>query len=107
MLINESGQDLTLDCNTDPEIQMNGSGSTLAVTGPCTKIQINGANNTFTITEVEKLQINGATNTVMVDAVDKIMVSGTANTVTYKKPLKAKKTKVARTGIKNSIKKIK
>jgi hypothetical protein len=106
--INDSGVDLALDCNKDPEISMNGSSGTLTITGPCTKISVNGATNTVTIESALKVSVNGASNTVTIDAVDKVSSNGASNTITYKRAVTPKKkVKVSNNGIKNSIKRLK
>ena len=56
--INDSAVDLTLDCNKDPVIQMNGASSTLVITGPCTMVALNGATNTVTIESSLKIAIS-------------------------------------------------
>lgn len=95
------------DCGSDPEVEISGSTNTITLTGTCTKVAVSGAGNTLTIAATTRLAISGANNTAAVEQVDRIAVSGVGNTVTYKRPLTAKKTKTARTGPRNSIKKIK
>lgn len=105
--INDSSQTLTIDCAKDAEISINGSANTLTLVGPCKKVAVNGSACTLTIKSVVKLAVNGSGNSLDVNAVDKIAVTGTDNKVTYKRPVKAKRTKVANVGRDNSIKRVK
>lgn len=103
----DSGGTVTHDCGDDPVVQINGSASALTLTGACTAVQINGSDINGTIESVTKLQVTGADNTIAVIAADKILVTGASNKVTYKKAVKAKRTKVGNTGIGNKVKKVK
>lgn len=105
--INDSSRKLTIDCAKDPEISINGSANEITLVGACTKVAVNGSTCTLTIESVVKLAVNGSGNHVAVDAADKIAVPGTNNKVTYKRPVKAKRTKVASVGLGNSIKRLK
>src|SRR5688572_12527561 len=99
----DSGQTLTIDCATDPEISVSGASNTLAVTGACTKISISGASNVVAIASAVKLSISGSMNEVEVVAADKISVSGTSNRVRYERGVSRKSPKVSSTGLKNNV----
>jgi len=106
-VIDSAAGDATHDCGEDPVVVVNASAATFTLTGECTKVAVNGSSVTGTIESTIKLGVTGAENTVEVDAVDRIGVTGAHNKVTYKRAVKAKKTKVARTGLGNSVKKVK
>ena len=79
----------------------------LTLTGACEKVSINGSATTVSIESALKVSVNGAGNAVSVDAADKISVNGTKNSVTYKGAVTKKKPKVSKTGIGNSVKRVK
>jgi len=106
-VIDSAAGDATHDCADDPVVVVNASAANFTLTGECTKVAVNGSSVTGTIESVVKLGVTGAENTVDVDAVDRIGITGAHNKVTYKRPLKAKRTKVAKTGLGNSVKKVK
>jgi microcystin-dependent protein len=95
------------DCATEPEVVINGSTARYTFTGACTSIAVNGAENKLAIESVKALAVTGASNQVAVVAADTISVTGSSNKVTYKKPVSAKKVKVASTGVANKVAKIK
>ena len=108
VLITDSSRTMTIDCNQDPEIAANGSSLELTITGPCTKIAINGSSITASIESILRLAVNGSSNEIAVDAADKIAVVGSANTITYKRAVTPKKrTKVGNLGSNNKIKRVK
>lgn len=85
-LINSSGQSLELDCGDGGKVLVNGSKNEIAITGGCTKVQINGAMNDIEIDGTDKIQINGA-----------------GNTVTWTKGYKKAKPKIQKTGRNNRV----
>jgi hypothetical protein len=103
----ESASAKTVDCTADPEVSIDGSANTITLGGACTKISVNGSQNVVVAASVVKISINGAQNQVDLGAVDKISVNGTSNKVTYKSSVGKKKTKTSKTGIGNSVKKVK
>jgi hypothetical protein len=106
--INDAAGTGSHDCGTDPVVSLNTSTTTLALTGACDKVSINGSQTTVTIESVKAVSINGSGNTLTVDAADKISVNGTANTVTYKHSVTPKKkTKIKKTGLKNTVTRVK
>lgn len=106
-VIDGSAGDVTHDCGDDPVVVVNASATTFTLTGACTEVAVNGSSVTGTIESTTKLGVTGAQNTVAVEAVDKIGITGAHNKVTYKRAVKAKRTKVAKTGLGNSVKKVK
>ena len=95
------------DCDKDGEASINVSSATAVITGACTKVSINGAQNKVTIASVKKLKVNGAQNTVDVTAADEISATGVGNTITYKKSITGKKTTVKSPGLDNKITEVK
>ena len=99
---------ITHDCGKDVNAAFDNASSTITIIGECDNIAINGASNKITIVSAKKVAINGASNEIAIEAAGKIAVIGSANIVTYVKGLgKAKAPKVAKTGVGNSVKKVK
>lgn len=96
----------THDCAKDPEVVINAAGGTYTLTGPCTKLAINGADNKIKAESAVKILLNGSKNTLDVDAVDKLLVSGSDNAITYKRGVTGKP-KVAATGANNKLSQVK
>jgi hypothetical protein len=91
------------DCAKQPTAAINTGGGSYRFVGPCTRILVNGGENTLVIESVKELAINGAENQVTVDAADKITVTGSDNKVAYKKGVSRAKPKVTSVGQNNSI----
>jgi hypothetical protein len=106
-VINDANTTTSVECTAESsKVVLNGSNSTITITGPCTEVAVNASHSKLTIASVDKLAVNGADNTVDVDAAGKIAVTGADNKVTYKKATgTAKAPKVANLGANNSIKK--
>jgi hypothetical protein len=92
----------THDCAKEPEVVINTSGGTFTLSGACTKLVINGADNKLKADSVVKVTVNGSKNAVEVDAVDKIGVTGNENTVTYQRGVSGKP-KAAAVGANNKL----
>jgi len=90
------------DCAKEPEVTINASGGTYTLTGPCTKLAINGADNKVKVDSVVKATVTGSKNTVEIDAVDRIAVTGNDNSVTYKRGVSGKP-KAAAVGANNKL----
>ena len=104
----DSSATVTHDCGKDVNAAFDNASSTITIIGECDNIAINGASNKITIVSAKKVAITGASNEVAIEAAGKIAVTGSANIVTYVKGLgKAKAPKVAKTGVGNSVKKVK
>jgi hypothetical protein len=101
-----SEKTVTHDCAKEPRVSINVGGGTYTLTGPCTKVAINGAGNKIKADSVEKLAITGSKNVIDVDAVDKLAVTGNDNTVTYKRGVSGKP-KVASIGTNNKLTQVK
>ena len=65
-------------------------GTPYTLTGPCTKLAINGGDNKVKADSVVKATVTGSKNTVEIDAVDRIAVTGNDNSVTYKRGVSGK-----------------
>jgi hypothetical protein len=76
----------TLAAGAQGQVQVNGSGHDLTVTGEC-----------------ESVEVNGAGNTVRVEAAGVLKVSGMSNSVTWKRGIGTAKPKVSRSGLNNSV----
>jgi Protein of unknown function (DUF3060) len=63
------------DCATTPEATVNGNKVTLMVTGACTKITVNGNENSVTAEKATEIVVNGNKNKVTV----KELLGGTVN----------------------------
>lgn len=95
------------DCAKSPTAVINSGEGTYKFVGVCTKIVVNGGDNTAVIESVKELVVNGSTNTVEVGSADKISVLGSDNKVTYKKGLSGAKPKVASIGENNKVSQVK
>lgn len=91
------------DCASAPTAVINDSDGTYKFVGPCTKIVVNGSDNTVAIESVEKISVAGSTNTVTIGSADKISVLGSENKVSYRKGISAAKPKVSSLGSGNKV----
>jgi hypothetical protein len=91
------------DCARSPTAVIDNGDGNYRFVGPCTRIAINGGDNTVAIESVIELAISGAGNTVNVGGTDRIKVYGNDNKVTYKKGLTGAKPKVSTFGNDNTI----
>lgn len=95
------------DCARNPTAEIeNGEGSYKFV-GPCTKIVVDGGENTLVIESVKEILINGGSNTVHIGSADKISVMGSDNKVTYKKGISGAKPKIGSLGENNTVTQVK
>jgi hypothetical protein len=97
---------VTHDCTKEPEVAIAGGGGGYTLTGPCTKLTVNGNGNTIKAESVAKVTVAGSKNTVEVDAVDRLSASGNDNTITYKRGVTGKP-KVAAIGSNNKLNQVK
>jgi hypothetical protein len=91
------------DCAKEPTAVINSGDGSYRFIGPCTKIVVNGGENTVVVESVKEIAINGSENTVTIGGADKITVLGSDNKVTYKKGLSRAKPKTASIGENNSV----
>lgn len=71
---------------------------------PKTEVEINGSDNTVTLTgDCKSITVSGANNKVKAEGVATIDVSGSGNEVTWKRAVGGKKPKVSRTGVNNKV----
>lgn len=96
----------THDCAKEPEVTINAGGGTYTLTGPCTKVVVNGGDNKLTADSVVKLSVTGSKNTVEVEAVDRVAVNGHENTISYKRGVTGKP-KLAAIGGRNHLNQVK
>ncbi|HWO26140.1 MAG TPA: DUF3060 domain-containing protein [Kofleriaceae bacterium] len=96
----------THDCAKEPEVTINAGGGTYTLTGPCTKVVVNGGDNKIKAESALKLSVNGSKNSVEIDAVDRLAVNGSDNTVTYKRGVTGKP-KAAAIGGRNNLNQVK
>jgi hypothetical protein len=98
----DNDQTVTVDCAKDKTVNVVGNNATVTLTGTCDSIQVAG-NKATVAGSVVTASITGNENTLALDAVDTVSVTGNKNTVTYKKAIKAKKTKVSTLGNHNKV----
>lgn len=101
-----SEKGVTHDCAAEPEVAINDGGGTYTLTGPCTRLVVNGGTNTIKAESVVKILLTGAKNTIEVEAVDRIAVNGNDNSVTYKRGINGKP-KVSALGGNNKLNQVK
>lgn len=95
------------DCAKSPTATIDEGDGKYKFVGPCTRIVVDGGENTVVVESVKELVINGSTNTVTVGSADKIIVSGGANKVSYRKGISGAKPKVVTSGEGNTVTQIK
>jgi hypothetical protein len=91
------------DCAKNPTAVIDTGDGKYRFVGPCTRIVIDGGENTVEIESAKAVEINGSENTVTIGAADKITVLGGDNKVSYKKGLSGAKPKISSTGVNNTI----
>jgi hypothetical protein len=91
------------DCARRPTAVVNNGDGSYKFFGPCTRIVVNGGDNTLVIDTVKELVVNGSTNTITVGSTDRIAVSGGENKITYRKGISGAKPNVSTTGEGNRI----
>jgi hypothetical protein len=97
-----TGQTVNHDCGAGGKVVIEISSSKITLTGECAKVDLLGSQNTVTIASTLELVVGGTENRGTLDAVDSITTLGNRNTLTYKRPVKAKSTKLALLGKGNS-----
>lgn len=100
IVFGDTGATASHDCAVQPSVVISGARNTIALTGTCAKVQINGIGNIVTAATVTALVVTGSTNSVTVDSAGKIAVTGTDNRVSWKL---GKKPKVTSRGIDNEV----
>lgn len=92
---------VTHDCAKDPTVTINANNDTVALTGTCAQVTING-NQANVHGSSTTITVNGNNNTVVADAVDNLAVIGNNNTVSYKAGIKGDP-KVSNPGHNNTV----
>jgi hypothetical protein len=95
------------DCAKNPAAVIDNGEGNYKFVGPCTKIVVNGGENTLDIESVKEINVNGSTNTVTIGSVDKIGVTGSENKVSYRKGLSGPKPRIGSIGAHNSVTQLK
>jgi hypothetical protein len=95
------------DCARQPTAVINEGAGNYRFVGPCTRIAINGGDNTVSIESIEALSVNGSTNTVTIGSADRISVNGAENKITYRKGISAARPKLSVIGEDNQVTQIK
>lgn len=98
----DNNQTITVDCAKDKGVNIVGNKATVTLNGTCDRVQISGNKATVKGSAVQ-VYVAGNDNMLTLDAADEIYVAGNRNAVSYKKPVKAKSTKVASPGNENKI----
>ncbi|MFL5353497.1 DUF3060 domain-containing protein [Archangium sp.] len=71
---------------------------------PKTEVEVNGSDNTVTLTgDCKSINVSGANNKVKAEGVATIDVTGSGNEVTWKRAVGGKKPKVNRSGVDNKV----
>ena len=91
------------DCNKAPTAVIDNGEGTYKFIGPCTRIVVDGGDNTLVIESVKEITINGSTNTVTIGSADKISVMGSENKVRYRKGISGARPKVGSLGENNTV----
>ena len=95
------------DCGKNPTAAINNGDGNYKFVGPCTRIMVNGGENTVVIESTKELVVSGSTNTVTVGSADRILISGGENKVSYRKGISGAKPKISTSGEGNTITQIK
>lgn len=98
-----SSQNITHSCDAVPSVTFGGSSNTIAVTGTCKSVVLQGSSNSLTVEASTKVVIEGSANVAAIVATDAIKVSGSGNEATWEKGIKRKKPTVSRSGVNNKI----
>jgi hypothetical protein len=99
----DNSKTMTVDCAKQPEVTIMGNKNTFTFTGTCTKVNVQGNDNTVTVASTKLLLVQGNKNTVTADATDEIRAQGNENTITWKKPIDEKQPKITDMGKTNKI----
>lgn len=91
------------DCAKNPTAVINTGEGSYKFVGPCSRIVVNGGENTLVVDSAKELVINGSTNTVTLGSVDVISVTGSENKVRYRKAISGAKPRISSTGNDNAI----
>jgi hypothetical protein len=98
----DNNQKITVDCAKDRMVNIVGNKAAVTLKGTCEAVNISG-NKASVKGSATVVNVSGNDNTLDLDAVDGVNVSGNDNTVSYKKPAKAKSTRVTNSGNDNKI----
>ncbi|HSK05645.1 MAG TPA: DUF3060 domain-containing protein [Kofleriaceae bacterium] len=98
----DNNQKITVDCAKDRMVNIVGNKATVTLKGTCEGVNISG-NKASVTGSATLVNVSGNDNTVDLDAADGVNVSGNDNTVSYRKPVKAKSTRVTNSGNGNKI----
>ena len=74
------GRGVTWDCNTDPNVAIEGNNGTFTLTGACKKIVVDGNQNNIHVDAADKVTINGNENKVDAGTLGSLAVNGNTNT---------------------------
>lgn len=105
LLVSSTGR-----ADEDSEFDVSGVGQKVehACTAAQPAVSVNGSGNQVTLTgECQRVEITGSNNLVTMEAVGRISVNGSANRATYVRGLGKKAPKIERTGVGNSVTKVK
>jgi hypothetical protein len=91
------------DCAKSPPAAIDTGEGSYKFVGPCTRIVVNGGENTLVIESVKDLVVNGSTNTITVGSADRISLTGGENKLSYRKGISGPKPKVSSVGEHNTI----
>ncbi|HEU4730765.1 MAG TPA: DUF3060 domain-containing protein [Kofleriaceae bacterium] len=95
------------DCARQPTAVINEGDGNYRFVGPCTRIVVNGGDNTLAIESIEALTVNGSTNAITIGSADRISVNGAENKISYRKGLSGAKPRLTVIGQDNQVTQIK
>jgi hypothetical protein len=95
------------DCSKGSTASINDGAGRYKFVGPCTRISVNGGENTVVIESVKELVVDGSGNTVTVGSADKILVEGGDNKISYRKGISGAKPRISNSGEGNTVTQIK
>ncbi|SEI10372.1 Protein of unknown function [Leifsonia sp. CL147] len=84
LTLNKANANVICDDSTS-EIDIQGLGGTVSVSGACNVVNISGFGATVNLGAVQDITLEGASNTVDVDSAETLSVAGVSNKVTYGK----------------------
>jgi hypothetical protein len=91
------------DCVKRPTAVIDTGVGSYKFVGPCTRIVVDGGDNTLVIESTKELVINGSTNTITVGSADRITVNGAENKVSYRKGISGAKPRISSLGENNTV----
>lgn len=99
--------DIVHDCAKTPSLTINEGDGHYKFVGACTKIVLNGGDNTLSIESVKSLSVTGTDNTIDIGTIDSLSVTGVDNKITYRSGITSKLPKLSILGTGNQVSRLK